>query len=208
MSVQAIAWALEQQEVRDPLTQLVLMCLANYADAVGKNAFPSISRLCRDSRLSESSVRRHLKQLESMALIIKGNQAIAAAQIKRIGYRPTVYDLALPFRGFSETPLRGVTQTPQGSGGVSGVALRGVTEGLEGCQSLTPDPKRSVREPKRALQSFEEEFRSRFGYRPREIPTQKGSNRGLPPTTPVGSTAPQSEQSAPGESSRIGENAP
>jgi len=154
MSVQAIAWAIEQQEVREPETQLVLMCLANYAAADGANAFPSIQRLTRDSRLSESTVRRQLQKLEKMSLIRRGNQAITAAFIVRADRRPTVYDLLMP---------RGVYGTPREVNGVSAEASRGVKNGLTGCQSLTPDPSLSGREPKSAITRAEkEEFKARL----------------------------------------------
>src|SRR6185312_11905490 len=146
MSVQAMAWAIEQQEVREPETQLVLMCLANYAAADGANAFPSIQRLTRDSRLSESTVRRQLQKLEKMSLIRRGNQAITAAFIIRPDRRPTVYDLLMS---------RGVYGTPREPNGVSAEALRGVKNGPTGCQSLTPDPSLSGREPKSVLTKAE-----------------------------------------------------
>ena len=182
MSVQAIAWAVEQQEVDDPLTQLVLMCLANYADAIGRNAFPAIGRLCRDTRLSESSVRRHLKKLESMALIVKGNKAVASAHVGRADRCPVIYDLIMD-RGVTQTPrsLTGCQSlTPREGHGVSGMTSRGVTEASTGCQSLTPNPKKSVREPKSDKKSFEEEFRSRFGAYPDALVGSTQSKRGRP----------------------------
>lgn len=157
MSIQAMAWAIEQREVTDPQSRLVLICLANYADAVGANAFPSISRLCGDTGLSESSVRRRLRELEERVMIGRGNQAISAAHIGRADRRPTVYDLIIP---------RGVSLTPRERNGVSGEPSRGVRKGSTGCQSLTPDPSESVREPKSAKSDYREEFRRRFGHYP------------------------------------------
>lgn len=171
-----MAWAIEQREIKDPSVKFVLVCLANYADACGANAFPAIQRLCQDTALSESTVRRALQSLEKQALIVKGNQSVAAAQISRVDRRPVVYDLLME-RGVHMTPRRGVTLTPREGNGVSGEGSRGVTEGLTGCQALTPDPKKSVREPKSDKKSFEEEFRSRFGYSPTEIPAQKGREK-------------------------------
>ncbi|MEC4511796.1 helix-turn-helix domain-containing protein, partial [Klebsiella pneumoniae] len=60
MSVQAMTWAIEQQDVREPNARHVLLCLANYADADGKAAFPSTARLEADTGLSESTIRRKL----------------------------------------------------------------------------------------------------------------------------------------------------
>ena len=45
MSVQAMTWALEQQEVGEPHARHVLLCLANYAGSAGRGAFPSAATL-------------------------------------------------------------------------------------------------------------------------------------------------------------------
>ena len=137
-----MAWAIEQQETRDPESRLVLICLANYASADGRNAFPAIDRLCRDTGLSESTVRRHLKKLIEAILIRRGNQAIAAAHIERADRRPVVYDVLIQ-RGVPVIPRgdeRGVTETPRDGDGVSKTDSRGVKQGATGCQALTPDP--------------------------------------------------------------------
>jgi hypothetical protein len=149
-----MAWALQQQEIKEPESRFILICLANYADANGCNAFPAVQRLCRDTGYSESTVRRRLQSLVDAALIVKGNQAYAAVQITRSDRRPTVYDLVIP---------RGVPLTPRAVNGVSGEVVRGVRNGSTGCQSLTPDPKRSVREPKSGLEDFRSEWKKRFG---------------------------------------------
>lgn len=159
MSIQAVAWAIEQQEVIEPNVRLVLICLANCCGSpTGENAFPAIARLCRDSGLSESTVRRCLKQLEKASMIMRGNQAIAAAYIDRLDRRPVVYDLLMP---------RGVTQTPRKANGVSNDPERGVNQTGTGCQSLTPNPSlKSVRKPKSVLTTIpevDEEIRQRFG---------------------------------------------
>jgi hypothetical protein len=128
MSWQASSWAIEQQEVTDSNARFVLVILASYAGPDGQNSFPSVQRLCRDTGLSESTVRRSLSKLEEAALILRGNQAIAAAYIARMDKRPVVYDLMIhgvshrhpapstgcqPDKsGVSHRPERGVTQTP------------------------------------------------------------------------------------------------
>lgn len=126
-----MAWAIEQQEVTDSGTQLVLLCLCNFADDRGANAFPSISTLCRATRMSESTVRRHLSKLVKTSIIRLGNQAIAAAHIARVDRRPTVYDIVTG---------RGVNMSPRQVNEVSKKVERGVKRRLTGCQALTPDP--------------------------------------------------------------------
>lgn len=145
MSVQAMAWAIEQQEITAAEGRLVLICLANYANASGEDAFPSNARLCRDTGLSESTVRRWLQRLQALSLICLGNQAIAVAKVARADRRPVVYQLVL-------TPQvsRGVTVTPREVNGVSNPIPRGVKLASTGCQALTPDPSLSVINPKSA----------------------------------------------------------
>jgi DNA-binding Lrp family transcriptional regulator len=95
LSVQAISWALSQQTVTAAAARHVLLCLANYAGEDGRNAFPSIQRLCKDTGLSERAVRNNLRDLESLGVIRRGNQAVAAAFIERADRRPTVYDMPM-----------------------------------------------------------------------------------------------------------------
>src|SRR5690606_27443181 len=93
MSVQAISWALGQQIVTASSARHVLLCLANYAGEDGRNAFPSIARLCADTGLSERAVRDNLRRLEDAGVIERGNQAIAAAHTDRADRRPTAHEL-------------------------------------------------------------------------------------------------------------------
>jgi len=95
MSVQAMTWALEQKVVSDATARHVLLCLANYADKGGKAAFPSVKSLSDDTGLSERTVRYKLDLLEEAGVIVKGNQAIAAAHIDRHDRRPVVYDIVM-----------------------------------------------------------------------------------------------------------------
>jgi len=137
VSWQATAWAIEQQEVTDPITLLVLLCLANYADAVGANAFPSIDRLARDSRLVIRAVQYQLRKLEREGLIRRGNQAIAAAHICRADRRPIVYDLLMQ-RGAPHAPGRGALDAPREVTGCT-ETTNGVHEGgVTGCIPVHP----------------------------------------------------------------------
>lgn len=103
MSVQAMAWALAQTEVKDPTARHVLLCLANYADKDGKGAFPSAGSLSVDTGLSVRTIRYKLDALEADGWISRGNQSIAAAYIDRHDRRPVVYDLHLE-RGAADAP--------------------------------------------------------------------------------------------------------
>lgn len=103
MSVQSMTWALEQRAIKDASARHVLLCLANYADKDGKNAFPSVASLSEDTGLSERTIRYKLDDLLDAGMIRLGNQAIAAAYIDRHDRRPTVYDLAMN-RGAAAAP--------------------------------------------------------------------------------------------------------
>lgn len=103
MSVQSMTWALEQQEVLEPHARHVLLCLANYADQDGKAAFPSISRLAKDTGLSARTVQYRLRELEQAGAIRRGNQAIPAAYINQRDRIPVCYDIASE-RGAQRAP--------------------------------------------------------------------------------------------------------
>jgi hypothetical protein len=165
LSWQATSWAIEQQEIKDPLTLLVLLCMANYAGEDGMNCFPAISTLARNSRLSGRSVQRHIVKLLDMGLIRRGNQAIAAALIERPDRRPVVYDLLIP---------RGVPQSPRYSDGVTPRTERGDRKAERGDTAVSTDPpSRSSLKPKSRLSTFAEEFEARFGHSPADLAQQK-----------------------------------
>lgn len=103
MSVQAMAWALAQQEVTESHSRHVLLCLANYADQSGRAAFPAVSSLALDTGLAPRTVQYRLRELEASGLIRRGNQAIAAAYITQRDRVPVCYDLDLT-RGAQDAP--------------------------------------------------------------------------------------------------------
>lgn len=158
LSWQASAWAIEQQDITEPHARFVLVSLANYAGPTGENSFPSLARVCRDTGLSERTVRRCLRKLEEASLIVKGNQAIAAAHIGRSDKRPTLYNLVMS-GGSHRPPVQGAGGQRDRSGG-SNVHERGVT--------VAPNPiLKSCTQPKSVKTLFEEEFEKRFGGKPR-----------------------------------------
>jgi len=90
-----MAFALEQQEIKDATARHVLLCLANYADKEGRGAFPSSSSLSQDTGLSLRTIKYKLDYLLEAGMIRLGKQAIAAAYIDRHDRRPVVYDIAM-----------------------------------------------------------------------------------------------------------------
>lgn len=108
MSVQAISWALEHQIVADAGARHVLVALANHADNTGRDAYPSVSLLCRYTGLKRRTVLDKLKLLQDVGVVVRGNQRIAEAKIRRAARRPVVYDIRidLGFDSFSATDER------------------------------------------------------------------------------------------------------
>jgi len=157
LSIQAYSWAIEHQEtVTDPSCQLVLMCLAYYAGVDGCNAFPSVARIARNSRLSERSVQRALKKLLELGIIEHGSRIVPAAHIARTDKRPQNYNIV----------LRGDTQTPRKGNGVTH-SRSGVTSTTERGDTVTPDP---ISDPsinrKSVFENVEAEIAQRFGPKP------------------------------------------
>lgn len=123
-----MAWAIRQQEITEPAARHVLLCLANYASADGRNCFPSVATLSRDSGLSERTIRYKLDALLEAGLITLGNQAVVAAEYTRADRRPVNYNLNLE-RGASAAPReeRGAPAAGRGR-------ERGATDDATGCK--------------------------------------------------------------------------
>ena len=62
MSVQAIAWVLEKSQSR-LAARLVLLAIANHADADGVDSWPSVRAIAREARITERQVQRCLPSL-------------------------------------------------------------------------------------------------------------------------------------------------
>lgn len=63
MSIQAVAWVLEHSEAT-LADRLVLIAIANHADARGWNAYPAVPLIAREALVSEATVYRALATLE------------------------------------------------------------------------------------------------------------------------------------------------
>jgi hypothetical protein len=62
MSFQAMAWAVKQ-DTKSPVSKLVLLMVANYADEKGE-AYPSQDHLAKLCQCTRVSVNKHIKELE------------------------------------------------------------------------------------------------------------------------------------------------
>jgi DNA-binding transcriptional MocR family regulator len=63
MSIQAVSWVLKHSEAQLG-ARLVLISIANHADADGSNAFPSVGSIAAETRMSERQVQRAICTLE------------------------------------------------------------------------------------------------------------------------------------------------
>lgn len=137
MSVQAMAWAMEQQAVQDAPSCHVLLVLANFAGEDGRGAFPSVSTLARITKLSERTVQYKLAALEKACVIRRGNQDIAAAYISRGDRRPTVYDLDLTTGRGENDGVNGVQPTAERGAPAAPRSERGAADDTNGVQLTT-----------------------------------------------------------------------
>ena len=94
MSVEAISWVLNHAPVTSPTQKLVLIALANHAHPDGTATFPAVKTMMRYTALSERAIRKHLVELEQMVLIVRCDQAIVKAYIRRPQV-PIGYDMML-----------------------------------------------------------------------------------------------------------------
>lgn len=93
MSLEATVWALTKADVGDAIAKLVLVGLANHADAHGRAAWPSQATLSAYAEVSDRTIRTKLAYLEQRGLIRPGDQRHVAHV--RGDRRPMVWDLIM-----------------------------------------------------------------------------------------------------------------
>lgn len=165
-----MAWAIEQQEVKEPSTRHVLLCLCNWANVIGDAIFPSLERLSRDTGLSIRAVRYQIRKLEKAGILIRSDPALAAQYIMRADRRPICYRVPMVTTG---NPLPPVKRERPAISRKTGGNLKPNDR-----QPIAVNPKRSVREPKSVNDAFREEFKARYGCYPIDIPNK--SKKGDP----------------------------
>jgi hypothetical protein len=69
VSVQAWSWVIEKSSQKGS-NLLVLLMIANHADTTGRNAYPAVTTLAGESRLSERGVRYIIAKLESSSELV------------------------------------------------------------------------------------------------------------------------------------------
>lgn len=73
MSVQALSWVLNESKATLG-SRLVLLSIANHADAKGMNSWPAVPVIAEEARISERQVQNCLRNLERLGelKIIRG----------------------------------------------------------------------------------------------------------------------------------------
>lgn len=120
MSVHVVSWVLKHSEAK--LGQrLVLLALADRAEDDGTNAWPAVSSLARDTRLSERQVQYCLRALEQ------------AGAIKCTGTRRVQGQRGGGVNVYAVLMTKGANTAPQTNG-------RGAVHSTLGVQPTAPDP--------------------------------------------------------------------
>lgn len=84
MSVQAVVWVLEHSTSRLG-DRLVLLAIANHAQADGTNAWPSVARIAKEARVTPRSVQRSMRILEASGeLVIEPGAGFRGTNLCRI----------------------------------------------------------------------------------------------------------------------------
>ncbi|WP_419617837.1 helix-turn-helix domain-containing protein [Thiolapillus sp.] len=128
MSILARDWAYSQALAAP--AKFVLVALAEHVSGEGRECWPSVSRLARMTGCAERTVQRALRTLEAAGLI----------RVEQRAGRPALYSLNLPPTPVRESgvggwdPRQRVVHPPSES---RGTPVR-----------MTPEPERTVREPK------------------------------------------------------------
>lgn len=162
-----MVWVLSPAaEICVPAEGFLLIAIANYCNPYGHNAWPSVHTLANKTRMSESTVKRHLRELEDRGVLVRGDQQQVAHL--RADRRPVVWDLAMGVDGSildkdylaNDIDSRGVNLNPRNR---STQEPRGVKSGSHGGSPVT--------------------------YKPSEEPSQDLTSR-LAPSELTGSTQP------------------
>lgn len=145
MSSVTLAWALTDEGLYDlpsPI-RFVLVALCDHANPDGRNAFPSVDRLCKMTGLSPRTVQNALRSLEERGLIEPGDDGIVAAHIKRGDRRPRNYTVRMDRARSGAQEMHPVDSDPQNNGAheMHPVDAHGVQDMHERGAGDAPEPR-------------------------------------------------------------------
>lgn len=127
----------------EPTQKLLLLAIADHADDLGGNAYPSVPRLAERCSVSERTVQYALRKLERDGWIAVQRRATRhQPTCYRVDLRPKSEGDEVP-RGADPAPLdgevRGADPAPLEPLGVQSATSRGATDDVEGCNPLHPN---------------------------------------------------------------------
>ncbi|MET7816269.1 helix-turn-helix domain-containing protein [Streptomyces sp. NPDC005395] len=114
MAFEPHLWATHDSPVKDTTERLILIALADKADADGCNTFPSKKTIAKVALCDEKTVQRKLGDLRKRKLIDYGDQEAARYIEKR--YRPKVYDMLIPYSWYGPERITRVNAERAGKG--------------------------------------------------------------------------------------------
>src|SRR5699024_11767210 len=76
MSIKVISWVREHAPTENPAELCILYSLADRANDDGQGCWPSVATMAVESRCSERTVQRHLRNLEERGVIRCGDQRL------------------------------------------------------------------------------------------------------------------------------------
>jgi hypothetical protein len=123
VSIEAVSWALNFADVRDPGEALVLIGIANHAGRDGRGCYAGQATLAHYARCSDRTVRRKLAALEARGLIVRGDQALVDHIPASV--RPVVWDLFWPGQNGRPVNSSGGAGADGPDAAVSGLAGHG-----------------------------------------------------------------------------------
>jgi hypothetical protein len=157
LSVQALSWVFEHSESR-LAARHVLLSIANHAKTDGSGAWPSISTIAHESRLSSREVQRSLRELKQLGeLEIRVGAGPRGTNLYRIVGVTSCHPLTedprqLVGEGATTTPFRGDQMSPEPS-------LREPSVNLA---PLAPIPLRSIEEIREHVRQEDKKAAERF----------------------------------------------
>lgn len=129
MSLEAIQWALFDAPTKNPAEQVILTVMADRSGQDGRGfegCWASQAWIAESVGLSISTVKRHLRNMESRGLIYRGDQSLTAHL--RPDRRPVVWNLNPSLRRPKEPPAEpenGGSNQPNSTGGQNEPPLTG-----------------------------------------------------------------------------------
>ena len=129
MSIKVISWVREHAPTENPAELCILYSLADRANDDGQGCWPSVATMAEESRCSERTVQRHLRNLEQRGVIRLGDQRLVERY--RADRRPIVWDLNLSLKredaGCQSVMPSQSRGDKSGTNGVTNSASRGDT---------------------------------------------------------------------------------